>query len=112
MREAVNVTQSAQTLFLRGRDAALRAPAKDKDHLLRVKMMPCCVCRKPGPSDPHHLFGSVHGMKSSDYGAIPLCREHHEEVTNNPKHNWELLPNLIATLMEIMEDVKRDQHPF
>lgn len=44
-----------------------------------LRQCPCEVCGRR-PCDPAH--GPVNGMSSKgpDAGAIPLCREHHEEM--------------------------------
>ena len=49
---------------------------RDKKHLAKVRLMPCCVCGKPGPSDPHHVPNkdSGTGTKTSDYRTVPLCK--------------------------------------
>jgi hypothetical protein len=33
-----------------------RGTARAKDHLARVKALPCVICHQPGPSDAHHVF--------------------------------------------------------
>ncbi len=42
-----------------------------------IRSLPCCVCHKPGPSDPHHYPTRAAGGTSKDL--VPLCREHHRE---------------------------------
>ena len=55
---------------------------KDAKWLARVRKEPCIWhgCGLPGPSQPHHVFGSYMTAKTSDYATIPLCPEHHEKV--------------------------------
>lgn len=36
--------------------------------------------------EPHHLFGSYTGIKTSDYAAIPLTREQHNEAEKDKSH--------------------------
>ena len=52
-----------------------------------VRTLPCLFCQRWGPSDPHHISMSDagFGMKSSDLGVIPLCREHHRLFHDNPE---------------------------
>ena len=50
---------------------------RSEDYMVFVNAQPCASCRKPGPSDAHHLSG-ITGTgietKTSDYLTIPLCR--------------------------------------
>lgn len=55
----------------------------DAEYKAWVKTLPCCVCRAPSPSDPHHVIGFGRGMmggKAIDLFAVPLCRAHHNEI--------------------------------
>lgn len=45
--------------------------AAEREHLGRVKDLPCSVCDAPGPSEAHHL---EQGMQ---YTAIALCPDCH-----------------------------------
>ena len=58
-------------------------PWRNKQYLAWVHERPCCYCGHPGPSDPHHViglgFGGM-GTKASDHLAVPLCREHHNQL--------------------------------
>lgn len=54
-------------------------------HLARIRLLPCCVCGKPAPSDPHHLMrveagARGMGLRTADKWAIPLCRRHHDWI--------------------------------
>lgn len=56
-----------------------------QEHLERIKSLPCLVCLKMGLSPPpiseaHHLEHEARD-KDSDYGAVPLCKEHHTGAT-------------------------------
>lgn len=44
----------------------------DRDHLARVKDLPCGVCSAPAPSDAHHIKQGLH------YLCIPLCKDCHQ----------------------------------
>jgi hypothetical protein len=63
-----------------------------KQHLLRVKSLPCVICGKPGPSDAHHVICDRYGSrKVSDFEVIPLCKNHHQdgpEAIHNGKASW------------------------
>jgi hypothetical protein len=51
---------------------------RDEGWLAIVRTEPCMHCGHPGPSDPHHVFGGLNGIKHSDLACIPLCRQCHE----------------------------------
>jgi len=61
-------------------------------HMMRVKILPCVICGKPGPSDAHHVFHGRYGTrKSNDLQVIPLCKAHHQEgpdAIHNGKETW------------------------
>ena len=63
-----------------------------KEHLQSVKQLPCVICRKPGPSDAHHVICGRYGQtKASDFDVIPLCKQHHQdgpEAIHNGKRSW------------------------
>ena len=61
---------------------------RDPDYLAFIRTLPCCVCGRPGPSDPHHLGSGAVGAKASDYRTIPLCREHHNDAHAWTKSKW------------------------
>lgn len=48
----------------------------EREHLARVKEMPCSVCDAPGPSDAHHIEQGQH------YLCIPLCKDCHQGSFN------------------------------
>ena len=48
----------------------------DRQHLLRVKELPCGVCDAAGPSDAHHIKQGLH------YLCIPLCKDCHQGSFN------------------------------
>lgn len=55
-------------------------------YLAFIREKPCCVCKKPGPSDAHHIAPRGQkgmGMKVSDYHTVPLCRKHHDDWHRN-----------------------------
>ena len=50
----------------------------------------CIVCR--GPSDAHHALGKRGvGIKPSDFGTVPLCRRHHDELHRVGRRSFELV---------------------
>ena len=44
---------------------------KEREHLARVKSMPCSLCDAPGPSEAHHT------KQGQQYTCIALCTECH-----------------------------------
>lgn len=46
--------------------------AKDKEHLARVKALPCGVCGRAAPSSAHHIEQGLHHL------CIPLCYDCHQ----------------------------------
>ena len=67
-------------------------PVKDRDHLARVKSLPCIICFAPPPSDAHHVIHGRYGTrKASDHDTIPLCKLHHQHgphAIHNGKETW------------------------
>ncbi len=57
-------------------------PVRDPEHLAYVRTQPCCSCKRPGPSDPHHFGEHPVGEKGSDHMVVALCREEHGRVTD------------------------------
>lgn len=81
----------------RAAERASEAGRKAAQHLKAVKSMDCVACGKRGPSDAHHCRnqppeGERHmyvrlpcaGRTSSDFDAIPLCRDCHRARHNSP----------------------------
>lgn len=46
--------------------------AKQRDHLTKVKSLPCSVCDQPGPSDAHHV------KQGLQYTCVALCKDCHQ----------------------------------
>ena len=45
--------------------------AREREHVGRVKELPCSLCNEPGPSEAHHLEQGLH------YTVCALCVECH-----------------------------------
>lgn len=45
---------------------------REREHLRRVKELPCSVCSAPGPSDAHHL------KQGLQYTCVALCKSCHQ----------------------------------
>jgi len=46
--------------------------AKEREHIGRVKELPCSVCGLEGPSDAHHI------KQSLQYCVVALCKSCHQ----------------------------------
>ena len=44
----------------------------EREHLVRVKELPCAVCGAPGPSDAHHI------KQHRQYTCVALCKSCHQ----------------------------------
>lgn len=74
--------ESPQTYMKRPKRIRWTAPR----YLEWIKTQPCECCGKPS-DDPHHLIGWRQGgmaTKAHDIFAIPLCRQCHTELHNDP----------------------------
>lgn len=43
----------------------------EREHLARVKQLPCSVCDQPGPSEAHHI------NQGQQYTCVALCQDCH-----------------------------------
>lgn len=57
---------------------AKRGPWRSPAYLNFVREMPCCLCGRPGYSDPSHHGRHGIGQKTDDARVIPLCRQDHD----------------------------------
>ena len=55
---------------MRTKNAAAIKPA-EREHLARVKALPCSICDRPGPSDAHHIRQGEH------FTVVALCEDCH-----------------------------------
>ena len=64
-----------------------RTTQAERDHLARVKELPCSVCDAPPPSDAHHI------KQSSAYTCVALCKSCHQGALmgwHGQKRAWAL----------------------
>lgn len=73
---------------------------RDKKYLKYIRTMPCSICGS-NKSEPHHIFGSYGSIKTSDYTAIPLCREHHN-IEHQLSDKEKMIELLILTMHEVI----------
>lgn len=58
------------------------------EYLRYVASYACLVCGLP--SEPHHAVGRRgKGLKPSDFGCVPLCRDHHEQLHRSGRRAFE-----------------------
>ncbi len=50
--------------------------AAEREHIARVKSLPCSICDKPGPSDAHHID------QACQYTVVALCKSCHQDPHN------------------------------
>lgn len=60
---------------MRTKNAKAISPS-ERDHMGRVKELPCSVCDHPGPSDAHHINQGQH------FTTVALCRDCHQGSEN------------------------------
>jgi len=53
-----------------------RLSAKEREHLAKVKALPCSVCDAPGPSEAHHV------KQGLQYTCVALCESCHRSGHN------------------------------
>lgn len=80
-----NFRPSKRDRMKRKPTAAEKREGMSEGHLKLIRQLPCCVCGRPGPSDPHHLKANLShergvGRRATDRWAVPICRMHHDEV--------------------------------
>lgn len=62
--------------------------AKQREHVLRVKELPCSVCDASAPSDAHHF------KQHRQYTVIALCKDCHQGSFNGlhgQKRMWAVM---------------------
>lgn len=58
---------------------------QEEDHIRLVKLCPCSVCGRPGPSEAHHIQQGDH------FTTVALCTDCHRGSFNGwhgEKHMW------------------------
>ncbi|MFZ7320476.1 hypothetical protein [Comamonas jiangduensis] len=61
--------------------------AKEREHLAKVKDLPCSVCDALGPSEAHHI------QQGRQFTAVALCTDCHRGSHNGwhgRRHMWKL----------------------
>ena len=87
--------------YRRLRDYGLSHPVRSPEFLKWVRSRGCYICGQP--SEPHHYCGSTQGLKSSDLLTLPVCREHHRMLEDNPSMNHKLVTDWAMMICEYLE---------
>jgi len=77
--------------------------SRDAQYLSWIRTLPCCMCGKNSPSEAHHSKTGGTGIKASDYTAIPLCREHHQEWHDKWGKGGPIPEELLERLLESLQ---------
>lgn len=71
---------------------------KDREHLRRVKELPCGVCGQSAPSDAHHIEQGFH------YLCIPLCKDCHQGGFNGIHGQRRIWNAMKKTELSVLND--------
>lgn len=74
----------------------------EREHLQKIKSMPCGVCCAASPSDAHHIEQGKH------YLCIPLCKDCHQGSHNGihgRKAIWQVLKK---TELDVLNETIRN----
>jgi hypothetical protein len=74
----------------------------EREHVARIKEMPCAVCFASGPSDAHEL------EQGQWWTCIPLCRDCHMGSFNGIHGQQRIWKTLKKTELTVLNDVIRD----
>jgi hypothetical protein len=73
----------------------------EREHLARIKEMPCGVCGASGPSDAHHI------EQHMQFLCIPLCKSCHQG-SHNGIHGRKAIWNVLKkTEMSVLNETIR-----
>lgn len=70
----------------------------EREHLAKVKALPCSVCDAPGPSEAHHI------QQHKQYTCIPLCESCHRSNFNGIHGQARIWKVLKKTEMSCLND--------
>ena len=83
--------------------------ATEREHLARVKALPCSVCDAPGPSDAHHINQGQH------FTVVALCKSCHQGAMlgwHGQKRMWQIkkMDELAALAVTIQRSNEATKH--
>jgi hypothetical protein len=73
------------------RSRVAKGPARDPEHLARVRQERCLFCDRFPPNEAHHVRLGLRtmGVRKSDYLAVPLCSSCHRMLhQGKEEHFW------------------------
>lgn len=81
---------------------------KQREHVLRVKELPCSVCDAPAPSDAHHI------KQHRQYTVVALCKDCHQGALmgwHGQKRMWAIkkmdeLDALNVTIERLLDEMQ------
>lgn len=102
------VRKSSQDVRAVRHGDGLMATHIEREHMGRVKELPCSVCGAPPPSIAHHILEDrIPGRKSPDLLTIPLCESCHVDPHNGVHHMramWKVMKkNELGCLADTIE---------
>jgi len=82
-------------------------PWRSEPYLDWIRSRPCLACDSQPPAEPHHIIGvggmSGMGMKAPDWAVIPLCRECHNEMHDEPGTwfaQWQMIVRTLGAAID------------
>lgn len=82
---------------------------RNAEYLATIREHACIACGAPGPSDPHHVFGSFVSRKTSDFATIPLCRPCHDRTEREKAFREECMVWLVLILLETVDQSHKEE---
>jgi hypothetical protein len=72
------------------------------------RALPCCICDRRAPSDPHHVRSR--GAGGGDEWCLPFCRTHHIQIHAYGRKSFEARNDvdLITMATELAATLKED----
>jgi hypothetical protein len=86
--------------------------ARSEEYLEYVRSQSCSVDGCNDGSVAHHVFPGGVGLKGSDFAAIPLCWDHHNELHNigvktfAKKHKLHYATVIVNTLIPYLDKME------
>ena len=94
-----------------------KRPGNSKLYLAWIRKQNCIRCGHPAPSEPHHIKHVGHfsgiGMKAIDLFAMPVCRNCHQAIHNDPGY-WQDQTTWVLRTIEkaVKQEPNRENSAF
>jgi hypothetical protein len=86
--------------------AKKKAPTKaEREHMGKIKQLPCVVCDHPPPSDCHHITQC--GRRLGHLHTLPLCYECHRGNNGFSGINRSAWDKSLSNQLHLLEKVKK-----